>query len=941
MTKALTFVEVDLPLFTPTVIHLKFDDAVNSPQTTTDSNTEGLDNVWTFSGDVNLDVVPQIMFGTGQLHCGGSTGFISTPDRPEFNLSNGDFSFEFYFVNNTPIGTAKDICGQRLGVGGPSTTSSFNIFISSTGKLTAKVFVGSLGHTVTSTSAFSNDGVAHHVSFNRHGGRLLLFIDGVLEDTDVILASEVVNDISAPFTIGRDGDDTSTHFDGYIDEFSLSHSARRSANFTPPSTNFPASATAALPSSQTFRFAIDAGYLPPDIEVVPSMREVRIDPAIISLGEDLGTRATVTATFRDHRHVFIAEAFDSGSFWGKFRARYGLKLRGYPLRVINGSLGQSLVDMETRHFVIESTDGPSLSGEYKIVAKDILKFADGDRSQAPVPSNGFLVANITNVATSATLSPTGIGNLEYPSSGLVAIGGTEICSFTRSGDVLTLTRAQKNTAGVAHNAQDRVQLVLQYTAQDAGTIIQDLLINYAGVSSSYIILANWQLELSTYLNTVYTATIAEPTSVNKLISELIEQVGLVMWWDAVNQQVKLQVLRPIADTADVFDGDNCMSGSLKVTEQPNKRLTQVYTYFAKLNALVTEDQLNNYRSTSYSIDATAEAAYGTPVIKKIFSRWIPDGGRGVADTLGAVLLARFRDPPRRISFDVLRGSTTMPILGAGYQVGGWPFQDVDGAAIVIPAQATSINPRSDVFEVELEEISATSFPSLGSPGEHIIIIDANINNVNLRTLHDSLYGVPVSGNVVYCTINTGIIVGGGITLPAFDVGTWPGGITINLIVLGRIEGKGGNGGSGSNGNADAGAGGGGLMALKTTVAINLTDTNGQIWGGGGGGGGGGFSSLLQLGGGGGGGGAGKNPGGGGVGQGGGSPGHAGTTEVGGANSGGTIPGGPGGGPGLAGGAGANGNLRAGGAGGGAGKAINGIAFVTTIGAAGDRRGGTV
>ena len=81
---------------------------------------------------------------------------------------------------------------------------------------------------------------------------------------------------------------------------------------------------------QTYRFAVDAGYLPfATIDAIPSIRDVSIDPAMVSLGQDIGQRATVTVTFKDHRHIFAGEAFSSGTFWGKFRARYGLKLRGY------------------------------------------------------------------------------------------------------------------------------------------------------------------------------------------------------------------------------------------------------------------------------------------------------------------------------------------------------------------------------------------------------------------------------------------------------------------------------------------------------------------------------------------------------------------------------------------------------------------------------------
>ena len=48
---------------------------------------------------------------------------------------------------------------------------------------------------------------------------------------------------------------------------------------------------------------------------------------------------------------------------------------------------------------------------------------------------------MTTSTTSVNLTPTGIGS-DYGSSGYVRIG-SEVMAFTRSGDTLTLTRAQK------------------------------------------------------------------------------------------------------------------------------------------------------------------------------------------------------------------------------------------------------------------------------------------------------------------------------------------------------------------------------------------------------------------------------------------------------------------------------------------------------------------
>lgn len=916
----------------------------------------------------------------------------------------------------------------------------------------------------------------------------------------------------------------------------------------------------------TLRFAVDTYYLPDDIECLPYIRnpdDIEITPAIVSLGQNLGQRATIRVRMRDARHSdtgtggdkYLSERpynpFEQGTFFGKLRARQPF-LRGQSVRLIHGELGQTIEQMETRHFVVESFSGPSADGVYELIGKDVLKFADGDRAQAPRLSNGFLVADITAVQTSLTLSPAGVGDEEYPETGYVAIGGKEVVQFWRdatlgndvgsspqltrllihcdgvdgstsfsdaalarpvsvevsaqvdtavpvfvggallmggdaaaltvgdnadwtpSGDftwelwirptnlaggraivnhrtdatneffwrinadgsveafwtsggvtIITLTsaageivintvyhmalvrngtnfriykdgvsiatttdadaipnytgvlrfgaradathafgghfdeirlshvarwtanftppiapyqastdimqieRAKFNTEAQSHNDGDRVQLCLVYTGQDVADIIYDLLVNYAAVPADYIQLATWQGETANFLGTVYTALIGDPHAVEELCAELIEQAGLSVWWDEINRLIHLQVLRGITDV-DSFNEDNTNEGTLKITDQPDKRISQVDVYFAKLNPLLKQDEVTNYRSTASLIDLVAEEDYGTPAIKKIYSRWIPDLGRSIADRLIEVLFSRYRDPPRRFEFEVMRNAVDTLQLGRGYRIESWALQDDTGAQVDAPIQLTRVNPTGAVTKVEAEEmLFAAAAVDLAN---RRVIVDSNIFNINLRTAHDASYPEPVGGETITCTINSNIIVGStSNTMPAFNVGSWPVGVTIEIIVLGRIQGKGG-GGAFAAGDFAGGTGG---TALLTTYAVTVTATGGEIWGGAGGGGA--MMNSLNL----------PACGGGGAGQ---LPGagatssesphgdsQPGTTEAGGAAGIpilGTGTAGAGGGPGLAGGNAVGGNIN--GTGGAAGNSIDGDSFVTLVG--GDIRG---
>jgi len=606
--------------------------------------------------------------------------------------------------------------------------------------------------------------------------------------------------------------------------------------------------------------------------------------------------------------------------------------------------------MDTRHYVIEAFAGPNEAGEFSITAKDVLKLADADRAQAPVLNTGVLNAGITNIATSATLSPVGIGNAEYAASGYLAIGGNEAVSFTRSGDVLTITRGLLGTSNVAHNAGDRVQTILQYSGQDPANIINDLFQTYANVSGSLIPLSDWQAETANYLNRLYTAYIAEPTSVNQLVSELIEQAGLVIWWDDLSETLKLQVIRRVI-ASDMFDGDDVLEGSLQATDQPETRVSRVWTYFNQRNPLLNLDQLENFASSVQTFDSDSETNFGSQAIKKIFSRWIPTGGSATAQRVNDLIISRYKTPPRRFNFNIASThGPSKPQLAGGYSLQSWGLQDDVGDLETVPIQITRLELLPDRYEIEAEEMLAGDISTGNSPdSSRLINFDASANNINLRTIHDTLYATPVAGNVVRAIIAAGVIIGSNSTgSPAFDIGSWPAGVSITLEVNGRIEGAGGNGGNGGfPGNGTAGSVGG--TALYLRYAINVVyGASAQLWGGGGGGGGGGSSGFGGvISGGGGGGGAGQV-----AGTHGtatpptGSDGTDGTATTGGAGGSDALHpysvGGAGGNPGQTGTNGSAGNGGfAGGSGAAAGAAIDGVSFRTVTSGSADIQGSQI
>lgn len=536
----------------------------------------------------------------------------------------------------------------------------------------------------------------------------------------------------------------------------------------------PSDASFSVPADflETFRWALPSAYLvEAGIDCIPSLTSVSFSPSAIDLGGSLGVRASLTANFADHLHVFDGESVDAGTFFSKWRGRYGTKLRNRKLRLIRGFVGQTVDQMETRHYLIDSSSGPTPDGSYALVAKDVLKFADDDRSQAPALSDGSLAGSIDTVTTSATLSPTGIGNLEYPASGYVCIGGNEVCAFTRSGDALTLTRGDLGSVASSHSAGDRVQLALRYSGDDVADIIYDLLTTYASVPASYITLGDWTTETATYLGQVYAATITEPTPVRDLVNELIKQAALAVWWDDLAQQVRLQVLREISTDADTFDESRMLDGSLGYTEQPDKRVSESQVYFNQRDPTVPTSRDDNYGKTLLEVDLAKATEYGSSAITKVQARWIAT--ESAAQRLGQIVLSRFRDPPRAFAFDLAKGEIVD--LGGGYQL-EWRFStDERGEPVAAKIQVTRIVSYADRIHVEAEEMLASGVVTLTNV---VILTDAG----GLKSL----------------------------TVPA----TWNSSNNSVACIAG--------GGAGGNGTGSHGGGGGGGGAFSSVTNLSLT-----------------------------------------------------------------------------------------------------------------------
>lgn len=624
--------------------------------------------------------------------------------------------------------------------------------------------------------------------------------------------------------------------------------------------------------------------------------------------------------------------FNKGTFWGKWIARNPY-YSNFPVTMREGLVGQKLSEMRVHKYSIDRFEGPT-GGAVSMVAKDLFTKIETRKSVAPLASNGRLLAGVTAAAGQTfTLVPAGVGNLEYPASGFLVIGEEE-CGFTRAADVVTLTtRGQSNTTPATHNADDLAQLVLVFTPSLAKDIVYTLLSTYTKLTASQLPLAEWTTAMAAVVE-LYSAHICVPTPVLDLIGELSEQAGFTVFPNTVTGLIKMVALRAGAASVIIDDAMDMIDGSISVKRQDSRRASQVWVYYSQRNPLKSLSEKTNYASRTLNISLAAETQYGTPAIREVFSRWIPLGGRATALKTGGRMLELFRNPPIEARFKVVTDDWDSKLSLAQFVA---PLideiQDDTGNRLATVQAVLSIERDDNQLEVTTQEVSLIPEDPLA---ERFIYIDSDSHDLNMRTVHDSLYATPNGTETIHFVVSAGVKVGATSTsAPALRTGTWPAGVVLKLENLGRIQGRGGDGGSGGDFFQIGFPGG---DALKAEYAVAVDNLNGQIWSGGGGSAPSWFYGL------GGNGGAGFDPGNGGpLGAGGyARAGNPGTTEVGGARNYYTASSpfsyaGAGGGPGLAA---EDGNFSGtfvipGGA---AGKYIVGNSFVTWVNN-GDRRGG--
>jgi hypothetical protein len=411
--------------------------------------------------------------------------------------------------------------------------------------------------------------------------------------------------------------------------------------------------------------------------IVPCLRSLSTVGTQINLsGADddyrpLGRRATLDFTAHDfadddvgqdpYRTTRLYDPKEQSTFWRKWLQRQKFGKVGARVRVYDGYAGQPLSAYQRRAYVLERVQWSEQ--QLQFYCRDELTRTEFLKTQVPTPSPGALASDITDSATSLTMSGA-FDQREYPDTGGTLRINDELITYTTksyaSGTNLTtlsgLVRGTDGSMAAEHSTNDQVQLCKRYTAATVQEVIEDLLLAEARIEAQLIDLDGLATEQALYLNAFsLTALFTEPFGADTILGWLSQEVGCYIWWDERVQKIRIKAIRAVGVTEIVqtlTHEDNIIRDSFKVSEKPRQRLNTITIYYNPIDKAGDLSESVNYANALRLVNGTTTTpnTYGGQVQSRdIFSRFLTTNAE-VNQTV-VRLANRYEDVPIFVTFE--------------------------------------------------------------------------------------------------------------------------------------------------------------------------------------------------------------------------------------------------------------------------------------------------
>lgn len=188
---------------------------------------------WTAAGNAQLDTA-QFKFGPTSLLCDGTGDWVTCADSADFTLGT-TFTVDLWFKSDATTGTAQRIAGQAPS-GLAANASAWYAERHTDDTIRFHLSNGTAFTTVASTSTFVQGHDIAHLRVVLSSGTLRLFINGALEASAAF--ADTPNNSTSALRVGAAGEETTSPWLGWIDEFSIWNTALATAAFTPPTSPY-------------------------------------------------------------------------------------------------------------------------------------------------------------------------------------------------------------------------------------------------------------------------------------------------------------------------------------------------------------------------------------------------------------------------------------------------------------------------------------------------------------------------------------------------------------------------------------------------------------------------------------------------------------------------------------------------------------------------------
>ena len=341
------------------------------------------------------------------------------------------------------------------------------------------------------------------------------------------------------------------------------------------------------------------------------------------------------------------------SYWRRLIARNPY-VQGRAMRIRRGYRSDGrydAVNFKTYTYLIRSLTGPRGS-RVTLVGCSPLQLINLNKAQVPAPTAWRLATDIDDSQTTATLATDTYDDGSDPATGFVRVND-EVCTFSRSGATLSLTRGQRGTTASQHGANDSIQLCLRYQSQSVDAILDDLL-TLAGVDAAYIPAAEWSAEVDRWMPgfTVTDVLISEPTDVLDLVREVLAIVAGVMWWDAEAAALQLRIIRPaLGQFAATWSDSRQIMQQIDRQVDIRDRISRADVLMDLRTPVADAEMAISYRLRLIGRSSGAGATeHGSEQVRIYASRWLDRNQISRALRASITYAGMLRDG--RISFDV-------------------------------------------------------------------------------------------------------------------------------------------------------------------------------------------------------------------------------------------------------------------------------------------------